>query len=252
MAEERKSLASDCNLVIESSVRNDTAAWYHRYTSEKGSLRNDLLENPGVLFQDLAFTVSCISALRATRINRASSRILDVGCGEGGSLIRFLRLEFEPSLLYGIEILNERIEEGRRKLPNINWACGDAASMQYDDNTFDIVYESTMFVQIIDEFLAERIANEMLRVVKPGGYVVLSDWRYSMPNDTRYKALSKRRISSLFHVGSQSIICATYKGALIPPLGRFLSTHAPSLYFPICRIFPFLVGQTTTVLQKQR
>jgi hypothetical protein len=124
--------------------------------------------------------------------------------------------------------------------------------MQYQDNTLDLVLESTMFVQITHEPLAAKIANEMLRVAKIGGYVLLVDWRYSMPNDARYRALSKRRICRLFHVGLRSTFVGTYRGALIPPLGRFLSKRAPFLYFLVCWTLPFLVGQVTTVLQKKR
>ena len=108
-----------------------------------------------------------------------------------------------------------------------------------------------MFVQITDDTLAENIANEMLRVTKAGRYILLADWRYSMPNDRNHKALSRKRVSRLFHVGPRTNICGIYKGMLIPPVGRLLSKRIPFMYFPVCSLFPFLVGQVATVLQKK-
>jgi ubiquinone/menaquinone biosynthesis C-methylase UbiE len=124
--------------------------------------------------------------------------------------------------------------------------------MEFLDNTFDLVFSSTMFVQITDDILSEKISTEMLRVAKPHGYIILSDWRYSKPGNLHYKALSKKRISQLFCVRSRSEVCGVYKGALLPPLGRFLSSKKMSFaYFGLQLIFPFLVGQVTTVLQKK-
>lgn len=169
----------------------------------------------------------------------------------GASLVYFLKLGFRPSNLYGIDILEERILEAQKKFPGINFVWGDAANMKvFKDNTFDIVFESTMFVQITDDQLLPKIASEMLRVAKPYGYIILSDWRYSKPGDARYKALSRSRISLLFEVGSRSRIIRVYRGALIPPVGRFLSKKMPFMYFVVSALFPFLVGQVTTVLKK--
>jgi len=88
-----------------------------------------------------------------------NAKVLDVGCG-GGSLINFLRLGFKPENLTGIDILEERILEAKRRFPNINFVHGDASHMAFPDETFDIVTESTMFVQLTDDALAHQISNE--------------------------------------------------------------------------------------------
>jgi len=36
-----------------------------------------------------------------------------------------------------------------------------------------------MFIQLMDESICQGIATEILRVVKPNGYIMLTDWRYS-------------------------------------------------------------------------
>ncbi len=231
-------------------LAEETKTWYENYYKDKGKYRNDLLHNPEVLFQTLAYEMSIINAVRSLHINPISTRVLDIGCGNGGSLLNFLRLGFNPSQLCGIDILEDRILDAKNILPGITWICGDASHMEFENNSFDIVFSPTMFVQITDDTLAEKIANEMLRVTKTKGNILLADWRYSWPNDKKHKALSKSRLSELFRVGSMTGINGVYKGMLIPPIGRLLSKRASFLYFPILATFPFLAGQLVTVLQK--
>ena len=57
-------------------------------------------------------------------------------------------------------------------------------------------------------------------------------------------------MKSFFSVGTKTELIAVIHGALIPPLGRFLSKNIPSIYFVIAKIFPLLVGQVVYVLKK--
>lgn len=226
----------------------ETADWYKDYYAEKGANRNDILLNPGVLFQSLATQGSVIEALRSLPIDRGW-RILDVGCGSGSSLCHFLGLGFAPDNLFGVDIIRDRVEQGTIRFPNLNLTCGNASEMAYAPNFFNLVLESTMFIQLTDETIADEIAKEMIRVVKPGGYVMVIDWRYSLGHP-EYKAVSRTRIHRLFRIGTDTEVCIQTPGALIPPIGRFLSSHLPSAYFIIQRALPFLVGQVVTVLRK--
>ena len=230
----------------------DTRSWYDNYYRRKGVDRNDLLTNPETLFQYLAFEASVLSALRRTRgLVRRSSKILDVGCGSGGSLVRFMQLGFSPENLHGIDILEDRVHEARRTYPNVEFVCEDAAAMPYESGIFDLTMESTMFVQITDRVLAERIAGEMLRVTKAGGYLLLIDWRYGKPGNRDYAALSRKRIKHLFSVGRLADVVCQEQGALVPPVGRAASKYFPAAYFPLRSILPFLVGSRATLLAKR-
>lgn len=222
--------------------------WYKEYYFKKGKDRNDILANPGVLFQMFAFQKSVIEALRTLDLNK-EEKILDVGCGFGGSLLSFIGFGFNPDCLYGIDIIPEKIDLGKKNLPSINFTSGDASQMNYSSDYFNIVMESTTFIQLIDDGLSQRIANEMLRVVKPNGYIILIDWRYGFKHD-EYNALSRKRINTLFNVGTKTKINCCKNGALVPPIGRFLSSYFSSLYFITQRFFPLLVGQQVTILQK--
>lgn len=234
---------------VAAQRQKETEDWYRGYYVTKGTDRNDSLQNAAVLFQNLAFDKSIVEALRRLRLDKQTWKILDVGCGAGFSLQRLLIWGLEPERLYGIDISARLIERGLRRLPALHLEQGDASAMHYATGSFEMVMESTMFVQLTDPEMSASIAQEMIRVVKPGGYIVLTDWRYSFGRKG-YDALSTGRIEKLFGVGSLTKrVCRTH-GALIPPLGRFLSKYFSSAYFLVSRVFPFLVGQVTVVLQK--
>jgi SAM-dependent methyltransferase len=67
-------------------TEKETIEWYKRYYAKKGKDRNDLLRNPEVLFQRLAFDRSIIKALSSISIDPNTCKVLDVGCGGGGAL----------------------------------------------------------------------------------------------------------------------------------------------------------------------
>lgn len=227
-----------------------TRDWYRTYYQRKGKTRNDLLRNRGVLFQKLAFDASVVQSLRNADLDPSGAKILDVGCGNGDSLLRFLHMGFAADNLHGIDILEERTESAMRRFPNMRFTSGDASEMPYLDDEFDLVMESTMFVQLTDPDLSRRIAAEMLRVAKTGAYVMLVDWRYSKPGNSGYLGLSKQRIEKLFGVGRTCRTVCQSRGALLPPFGRALSKYAPALYFLAGAVMPPLVGQVCTLLQK--
>lgn len=120
--------------------------------------------------------------------------------------------------------------------------------MEFADASFDLVFESTMFI-LTDEAKATSIAQDMIRVTRDSGFIVLADWRYGKPRNPDFRGVSRERISRLLDVGTKTRILRSERGALIPPVGRFLSRVLPSFYFPVQALFPFLAGQTTTVLQ---
>ncbi len=230
------------------SFEDDTRKYYQQYYTQTAMDRNDL-RRPEVLFQTLACDASVISAVRTLPFSPEEARVLDVGCGSGASLFNLIRLGFDPAKMSGLDILEERIAEGRHRFPNMDLSQGDAREMKFASESFDLVYESTMFVTLNDE-IATGIAAEMLRVTKPGGYILLIDWRYSRPGNTHYVGLSRKRMSSLFQCGTQTHIRSVHNGALAPPLGRMVSKYLPTLYFPIAHLCPPLVAQVTFVLQK--
>jgi len=235
-------------------MENDSPAqkeWYSRYYAKLGGNRNSLHKNPGVLFQLLALEKAFVSALRAVKRNPSEMSVLNVGCGTGADLFYLLRIGCRPGNITAVDVQKERLDSARSIYSTVNFVCCDASKMTFPDATFDLLFESTMFSTLPDEIVSSEIAAEMVRVCKPGGYLLLLDWRIQKPYDTSYRALTKRRLSKLFELDSKTEIVGVYPGALVPPVGRFLSAYLPGLYFLVASLMPFLVGQVGYLLRKK-
>lgn len=72
-------------------------------------------------------------------------KILDLGCGSGGELRKFVRYGARPENCSGIDLLPERIENAKRISPNIDFRCGDASRPPFEDGSFNIVLQFTVF-----------------------------------------------------------------------------------------------------------
>jgi 2-polyprenyl-3-methyl-5-hydroxy-6-metoxy-1,4-benzoquinol methylase len=233
------------------TLEEQTVACYQRLRVQEETNRDNILTNREVLFQSLASEWCLVSALRCAQVEVRSAKVLDIGCGGGASLTVLMRLGILPWNLTGQEIREKEVILAKKMHPNVNLVCGDASRMNFCDQSFDIVTESTMFIHITDDRIAQRIAAEMIRVVKVGGHIILLDWRYAKPGNRDYTALSRQRVRTLFKVSSATEIQGEFNGSLVPPVGRFLSKRVPSVYFVVHRLLPFLVGQTAVVLVRK-
>ena len=241
------------NLMVKKKA-TDNPNWYTKYYKahygRKNKFRDDLL-NSETLYQYLALKKCFVNSLYKISLNKKESRIIDIGCGSATQLINLVSLGFNQDNLFGIDINKVDIDFAQRNYPLLNLSWQDATNLNFKNNYFDLTYESTMFVQITNSNISQKIANEMIRITKKGGYLILFDWRYGKFNNANFLACNKRRIKELFKVDKSTKLISIEKGMLIPPIGRFLSKNMSSMYFVFSRLFPFFIGQVAYVLQKK-
>jgi len=128
----------------------------------------------------------------------AEKKILDVGCGSGGTLQSFLRYGATATNLYGIDLAEHRIERARSINPAMHWHAGSAHQLPYEDASFDLVTSFVLFSSILSEPLRQKIADEIWRVLKPGGLIVLHDFVYANPRNPAVRGITRRQIKQLF------------------------------------------------------
>jgi ubiquinone/menaquinone biosynthesis C-methylase UbiE len=208
-----------------------TEAIYAAHHGRHKADRNDVLRNPGVLFQLLAADAALVRALGKSGF-RVGQTVLDVGGGGGGSLVPFMALGCPAATLTCLDIRDGSAEIAAR-FPGIAFHQCDAQKMPFADATYDVAVASNMFLQITDDGLAAAIGREMRRIVKPGGLIVVRDWALAH-RGREEKAVTRARIQSIFDLP----VAHTEYGAVLPPVGRFLSAYAPWAYFIVQKLLP--------------
>jgi ubiquinone/menaquinone biosynthesis C-methylase UbiE len=155
--------------------------------------------------------------LKACRITGLSSAtLLDVGCGGGGELARWIKLGVAPQHCHGIDLVEARIDHARTILPAaVNLAVGDASRLRFPDASFDLVLQNTVFTSILDAGVRSLVALEMLRVLKPNGTIVWYDF-WINPVNVATRAIRRPELDTLF----PNCLINARKITLAPPLAR--------------------------------
>ena len=111
--------------------------------------------------------------------------VLDVGCGIGGSS-RILAKEYEFDVT-GITISPQQVKRATELTPEdvtAKFQVDDALALSFPDNSFDVVWSIEAGPHMPDK---AKYASEMMRVLKPGGILVVADWNQ---RDDRQKPLN--------------------------------------------------------------
>lgn len=112
------------------------------------------------------------------------ARILDVGCGLGVYVRKFR--EFSDRVC-GIDVDPKRLREGARTTPGLMLASGE--SLPFRDAAFDAVVLNEVIEHVRDD--AATVA-EALRVIRPGGHVVIYAPNRLFPFETHGVYLGRR------------------------------------------------------------
>lgn len=141
--------------------------------------------------------------------------ILDVATGTGDFAVEALSLQ--PSKIIGVDISEGMLDVGRQKMKArqldgiIELRSGDSEKLPFEDNFFDAVIVAFGVRNFED---LERGLSEMLRVVRPGGRIVVLE--FSRPTKFPMKQLYN-----------------AYFTAILPLIGRWVSRdQAAYSYLP--------------------
>lgn len=150
--------------------------WHARYTQQASWTR----ELRAYLFQRTGM--------------ESAGRVLEVGCGTG-AILGGIRTR----ALHGLDLQPASLMEARVHAPAAALTCGDALSLQYPDNCFDITFCHFLLLWVTDP---QRALYEMKRITVQGGHVLaLAEPDYSARVDEpaalaglgRWQAESLRR-----------------------------------------------------------
>lgn len=142
--------------------------------------------------------------------------ILEVGCGTGRLLLparemgyRVNGLDASPDML---DMLRQKAQE---KYPDLDLQLAEAAAMPYDDATFDLTYAIRVLSPTKSREYALRVVDEMMRITKPGGYVLVEFQNTHRPRLGKGRQpsvrLSPREVADRGRAAGASVVA--YRGA---------------------------------------
>lgn len=172
-------------------------------------------------------------------------RVLDIGCGNADVLASFSQFGLESDMLFGMDLLPERLRDARKTHDQLSLLCADATQLPYASATFHLVILFTVFSSILSDGFAHDIAREADRVLTPGGAALIYDLRYRNPFNNAIRPIPVRSLASFFpgyRWDSRSL-------TLLPPLARRLGSLTTSLY-PVLASLSFLRSHRCTLMQK--
>ena len=103
-------------------------------------------------------------------VPRGDERALDVGTGAGTLALALAPLVHE---VVGVDIVPQLLERARANAPaNVTFVDGDATSLPFDSETFDLVCTRRTLHHIAHP---EYVLAELARVTAPGGRVFVDD-----------------------------------------------------------------------------
>lgn len=121
--------------------------WHARYTQQANwtrNLREYLFDRAGL---------------------KSAQRVLEVGCGTGAILNKVET----SAALHGLDIQPASLMEARVNAPTASLTCGEALSLPYPQDAFDITYCHFLLLWVAD---SQGALHEMKRVTKQGGHIL--------------------------------------------------------------------------------
>ena len=111
-----------------------------------------------------------------------NDKILDLCTGTGTNAVNIAKKNASVKVV-GVDISNNMLAVAKSKLKkekllNIELFRMDAANMSFEDNCFDKVLLSLVLHEM-DEEIAARIIKEAIRVLKPDGEIIITEWERS-------------------------------------------------------------------------
>ncbi len=177
------------------------------------------LDKPANLFSRHNQERMLLAALRGAQLIPLRDRlVLEVGCGTGQWFSMFQAFGVSPERISGIELDQNRAAVCRQKFPRADVREGDACQLPWHDEFFDVVLQSTVFTSLLNPLTKQRVASEMLRVLKSDGCIVWYDFSFNNPSNSQVRGVGRREIQQLFPNCELRLSRTT----LAPPLARRL------------------------------
>jgi ubiquinone/menaquinone biosynthesis C-methylase UbiE len=139
---------------------NKTKEDYNLIAEDFSSTREFIWEEINFLFNDYL---------------SSGDKVLDLGCGNGRYFPIFKEKGTE---CFGVDNSEKLIDIAKKKYSGGKFKIGDALNIPFPDDNFDKVYSIAVLHHIPSKELRISALKEAKRVLKPGGFLILTVWRF--------------------------------------------------------------------------
>ena len=228
--------------------QQDRAARVYRGWHGGAALARNAWHRPDIAVQDAMYTRALSHMLSATvGTDLGGIRVIDVHCGTGGFLRQLIDWGATPAHLTGTEIQQDRLElAAPRTAPGVRWHCGPLGALPAA--SADLVSAQTVLSSVTDPDLRQRLAADMWRVLKPGGWCLVFDFRHNNPRNPHVRKLTRPELDSLWPGHRPQ-----YQTLLLPPpVGRALAALPALVSEALAALAPPLRSHFIYMVQKER
>jgi len=120
-------------------------------------------------------------------------KVLDIGCG-AGRLTKFLKNE--GGEVYVTDVSEEMLKIVEKKVPGVKTFKAAMDKLPFEDNSFDIVTAAFVIVHLNT---LEKSFEEAYRVLRPGGFFVVTNVNQRKPPKLKTQEGEKIVIKSQYH-----------------------------------------------------
>jgi SAM-dependent methyltransferase len=173
-------------------------------------------------------------------------RAIDIGCGHGGFLRLLIDWGASPACLAGTDRQPDRLELARlHTAPGVRWHLGTLDA--FADNSADLVSARSMFSALLEDDLRRDLAADMWRVLRPGGWAMIFDVRYSSPLNRSVRKVTEVELLRLWPAEKRH-----YRTLILaPPLARALARLPRLVPDALASLLPPLRSHFVYMAQKE-
>ena len=233
---------------LDQQAEQDRIASVYRGWHGGAALARYAWHRPDIVVQH-AMRLRVLSRLLANTVGTdlGKVRAIDVGCGTGGFLRQLIDWGATPANLTGTELQQDRLDLAQpRSAPGVHWHCGALNALPAA--SADLVSAHTVLSSILDPELRQQLAADMWRVLKPGGWCLVFDFRYNNPRNPHVRKVTRAELDSYWPGHRQQ-----YQTLLLaPPIGRALAGLPALVSETLAALAPPLRSHFMYMAQKER